>query len=287
VGELTPGVVPDALAVRPLLVPVVAEAAGSSAFRNLFGRVVAARHSALWDGEASLTLSLPLGEGAIFQALERVAPEVAGAIPSGLRAPVLRLDPSDAELDAARLLDDLTGWRWPLLIAALLAGAGCVLLAGGVRAALVQLGAAVAGAGLLVAALVAGLGELGVAHAARAADLSDDRERGAVRALSDAFFGDLASAGLVAALGARSSRRSQPRARPRWTPERRPRAAKPARRAQRSRRAPPPPTARPRGRRRRGGRRDRASARPRAPRPELEAVRPRQSGRLQRLAGSL
>jgi hypothetical protein len=126
---------------------------------------------------------------------------VAEAIPAGLRAPVLRMDPSDAELEGARVLDDLTGWRWPLLVAALLAAAACALLAGGVRAALVQLGIAVAGAGLLVAAVVAGLGEFVVAHAAQAADLSDDRERGAVRALWDAFFGDLAAAGLTAALG--------------------------------------------------------------------------------------
>jgi hypothetical protein len=201
VGEFTPGVVPDALAVRPLLIPVVAEAAGSTAFRNLFGRVVAARHRSLWDGETSLTLSLPLDEGTIFQTLERVAPQVTEAIPAGLRAPVLRLDASVAELEGARVLDDLTGWRWPLLIAALLAGAACGLLSGGVRAAAVHLGIAVAGAGLLVAAVVAGLGEFVVSHAAHAADLSDDRERGAVRSLWNAFFGDLAAAGLVAALG--------------------------------------------------------------------------------------
>ena len=201
VGELTPGVVPDALAVRPLLVPVVAEAAGSSAFRDLFGRVVAARHRALWDGETSFALSLPLGQGTILRTLEQVAPRVAEAIPAGLRAPVLTLDPSDAELGGARFLDDLTGWRWPLLIAALLAAAACALVAGGVRAALVHLGIAVAGAGLLVAAVVAGLGEFVVAHAANAGDLGDDRERGAVRSLWDAFFGDLADAGLVAALG--------------------------------------------------------------------------------------
>ena len=201
VGELTPGVVPDALAVRPLLVPVVAELAGSSAFRSLFGRAVAVRHNALWDGETSLALSLPIGEGVVYETLQQLAPGVAEEIPAGLRVPVLRLDPSDAELEGARVLDDFTGWRWPLLAAALLAAAACALLAGGVRSALVHLGVAVAGAGLLVAALVAGLGEFVVSHAAHAADLSDEQERGAVRALWNAFFGDLAAAGLTAALG--------------------------------------------------------------------------------------
>jgi hypothetical protein len=201
VGALTPGVVPDALAVRPLLVPVVAELAGTSAFRRVFARVIADRHRALVDGETSFALSLRLGEGPVYEALRRLAPRVAEEIPPDLRAPVLRLDPRTFELEGARAVDDLAGWRWPLLIAALLAAAACALLAGGVRAALVHLGIAMAGAGLLVAAAVAGLGELVVSHAAHAADLSDEQERGAVRALWNAFFGDLAGAGLVAALG--------------------------------------------------------------------------------------
>ena len=201
VGALTPGVVPDALAVRPLIVPVVAELADSTAFRRVFARVIAARHRALVDGESSFAVSLPIGEGAVNEALRGVAPRVAERIPPGLRVPVLTLDPFTFELEGARALDDLAGLRWPLLIAALLAAAACALLAGGVRGAFAHLGVAVAGAGLLVAAVVAGLGEFVVSHAAHAADLTDERERGAVRALWNAFFGDLAAAGLVAALG--------------------------------------------------------------------------------------
>jgi hypothetical protein len=200
-GALTPGVVPDALAVRPLIVPVVAELADTTAFRRVFARVIADRHRALVDGESSFAVSLPIGEGAVYEALQGVAPRVAERIPPGLRVPVLTLDPFTFELEGARALDDLAGLRWPLLVAALLAGAACALLAGGVRSALAHLGVAVAGAGLLVAAVVAGLGEFVVSHAAHAADLTDERERGAVRALWNAFFGDLAAAGLVAALG--------------------------------------------------------------------------------------
>jgi hypothetical protein len=201
VGGLTPGVVPDALAVRPLIVPVIAELADTSAFRGVFARVVAQRHRALMDGESSFALSVPVGEGPVYEGLRRLAPRVADRIPPDLRAPVLTLDPFTFELEAARALDDFAGLRWLLLIAALLAAAGCALLAGGGRAAFVHVGVAVAGAGLLVAAVVAGLGEFVVSHAAHAADLSDERERGAVRSLWNAFFGDLAAAGLVAALG--------------------------------------------------------------------------------------
>ena len=201
VGALTPGVVPDALAVRPLIVPVVAELADTTAFRRVFARVIAERHRALVDGERSFAISLPLGEGPVYEGLRGVAPRVAERIPPGLRVPVLTLDPFTFELEGARALDDFAGLRWPLLIAALLAAVACALLAGGVRSALVHLGVAAAGAGLLVAAVVAGLGEFVVSHAAHAADLTDERERGAVRALWNAFFGDLAAGGLVAALG--------------------------------------------------------------------------------------
>ena len=63
------------------------------------------------------------------------------------------------------------------------------------------MGIAAAGAGLLLAAGVAGLGEFVVAHAAEAADLSDQSEREAVRELWMALFSDLLSTALVAALG--------------------------------------------------------------------------------------
>jgi hypothetical protein len=201
VGALTPGVVPNALAVRPLIVPVVAELADTTAFRRVFARVIAERHRALVDGERSFAISLPLGEAPVYEALRRIAPRVAEGIPPGLRVPVLTLDPFTFELEGARALDDFAGLRWPLLIAALVAAVACALLAGGVRSALTHLGVAVAGAGLLIAGVVAGLGEFVVSHAAHAADLTDERERGAVRALWNAFFGDLAAAGLVAALG--------------------------------------------------------------------------------------
>ena len=69
------------------------------------------------------------------------------------------------------------------------------------RSAILYLGGASAGAGLTVAACVAGLDAFVVAHAAHAADLSDETERAAVRALWDALFADLRTAALLAALG--------------------------------------------------------------------------------------
>ena len=183
VGGLTRSVVPDALVVRPLLVPALATLADTSAFRRLFARAVRDRHRALINGETDVHVRASPGGGRVDRVAGRVAPRVARLVPADLRVPIVRLDPHDSELAASGLLVDIAGWRWPLTLVALLAAAGAALLAGGIRAALVYLGAAATGGGLIVAAAMAGLGEFVVSHAAHAADLGDDAERGALRAV--------------------------------------------------------------------------------------------------------
>ena len=66
VGGLTRSAVPDALVVRPLLVPVLATLADTSAFRRLFTQAVRDRHRALIDHERPFTFELPLGQGVLF-----------------------------------------------------------------------------------------------------------------------------------------------------------------------------------------------------------------------------
>ena len=88
VGVATRSVAPDALAVRPVLVPVVAALADTPAFRRLFARALAQRHRALRDGETRFAFELPVGEGVVFDTIERFAPRLAAAIPPGLRVPV-------------------------------------------------------------------------------------------------------------------------------------------------------------------------------------------------------
>ena len=201
VGGLTRNVVPDALVVRPLVVTAIAALVNTEPFRRVFARALSSRHRALINGDTSFAFELPLGEGLVFESLESVAPRIARAIPADLQVPVLRLDPRDFELSGARFLNDLAGLTWPLLILSALGACGCVALAGGVRSSLLYLGGAIAGAGLTVAAFVAGLDAFVVAHAAHAADLTDEVERAAVHAIWDALFADLRSAALLAALG--------------------------------------------------------------------------------------
>jgi hypothetical protein len=200
VGGLTRNVAPNLLAVRPLVVTAIAALVNTEPFRRVFARAVSDRHRALIAGHTSFHFELPLGEGLVFESLESVAPRLAHAIPPDVRVPIVRLDPHDVELSGARFLTDVAGLWWPLLILSALGASACVALAGGVRSAFVYLGVAAAGAGLTVAAMVAGLDAFVVAHAAHAADLSDDTERAAVHALWDALFADLLSSALVVAL---------------------------------------------------------------------------------------
>jgi hypothetical protein len=200
VTGLTSSAVPNALVVRPLLVPLVSVVADTPVFRRVVHRALASRHRALVQGDTTFSFGLPLGEGTLFEGIRRVAPTVARRIPEDLSVPVLRLDPKGFELTAAHALVTLARWRWPLVAAALVAALGAALLAGGLRGALVHVGLAIAGGGLLVAAVVAGLGEFVAAHAAHAANLDEDAERDAIRAVWSTLFGDLRSAALIAAL---------------------------------------------------------------------------------------
>jgi len=178
VTGLTSSAVPDAL-----IVPLVAAVAEAPVFRRTVHGALASRHRALVRGDTAFSLQLPLGEGTLFEGLRRIAPRVARRIPADLRVPVLRLDPKGFELTAAHLLVSFAGWRWPLLVAGVLASLGAAVLAGGVRAALIHVGLAIAGGGLLVAAIVAGLGEFVAAHVAHAVNLDEDTERDAIGAV--------------------------------------------------------------------------------------------------------
>src|SRR3954471_13494573 len=193
--------VPDALVVRPLIVPLVAVVADTPVFRRAVRGAVVSRHRELIGGDTTFSVRLPLGDGTLFEGIRRVAPSVARRIPAGFTVPVLRLDPRGFELTAAHMLVSFAGWRWPLLIAGVLAVLGAAVLAGGVRAELIHVGLAIAGGGLLVAAIVARLGDFVTAHAAHAANLDDDAERDAIGAVWAALFGDLRRAGLIAAFG--------------------------------------------------------------------------------------
>src|ERR671917_1341244 len=77
VTGVTSSAVPDALIVRPLIVPLVAVVADAPVFRRTVHRALASRHRALVRGDTAFSLELPLGEGTLFEGLRRGAPRLA------------------------------------------------------------------------------------------------------------------------------------------------------------------------------------------------------------------
>src|ERR687897_343475 len=72
--RLTSSAVPDALIVRPLIVPLIAAVADAPVFRRTVHRALTSRHRALVRGDATFSLQLPLGEGTLFEGLRRSGP---------------------------------------------------------------------------------------------------------------------------------------------------------------------------------------------------------------------
>ena len=141
VGVATRSVAPDALAVRPVLVPAAAALADTPAFRRLFVRALAQRHRALRDGETRFAFELPVGEGVVFDTIERFAPRAGRGDPARSAragaAPRSAGGRAGGRPRAGRLLG------LALAAAARRAPgghAGAALLAGGTRAALGALG---------------------------------------------------------------------------------------------------------------------------------------------------
>lgn len=146
VSRLSDAVAPDLLNLRPLLVPALAAALDTAAFRRVFERALRARHRRLAEGESRFVLELEQGARVIVRALRGVSPRFAAALPEDLEIRLAVLEPRRFELVAARVIGDLAGWFWALAAVTLVVALGCAALAGGLRPALVLLGAAVAGA---------------------------------------------------------------------------------------------------------------------------------------------
>src|SRR3954452_18106480 len=94
VDGLSRNVVPDVLAVRPLVVPAVPAVVNPSPFRTLFSQALSDRHRALVSGHASFRVESPVGKGVLVKSLQRAGPRIAGGVPPGRDLRVDRLGPA-------------------------------------------------------------------------------------------------------------------------------------------------------------------------------------------------
>ncbi|HST40275.1 MAG TPA: hypothetical protein VLK58_12235 [Conexibacter sp.] len=197
VDGLAVSVVPDVLAIRPLVTSAIGSLADRPAFKRVARRAIAHQHKALFHGSAKAALDLEYAGGLLRDSVRSVSPRVARLIPPGTEPRLVELEAGDIRLTLARKLNNVAGWWLPLLAAALLCSIACGVLAGGLRDGVAYLGAAVAAAGLTVALIVMTAGAWVVGRVG-----SDERSRGAVKAIWEALFGDLRTTALIAALGA-------------------------------------------------------------------------------------
>jgi hypothetical protein len=218
--QLTEAIATQVASSYPALRPLVQRAARSLSeqpeFRLAVRRALERRHAQLIGGDREFVLAVDARDIGLVQAVrDALPPLVASRVPQDVRLRIAALDATDAELRLTRALVDAADLWWAFVAAAALAVVACALAAGGARSAALDVGLAVAGAGAIVAVSVVGLGSLAASEPAGL----DEGERDAIRTLWSALFGDLRTAGLVAAgiglvvaVGAAASR---PRRRPR------------------------------------------------------------------------
>ncbi|HYI19223.1 MAG TPA: hypothetical protein VD836_10965 [Solirubrobacteraceae bacterium] len=187
---LSDRIAPDALVARPAGIAALDALAGRPGVRARLEQLVAARHSWLTGAGEPRTITLTPDDPTLAAMLRGVARRAGTPLPVDATISVATLDPTGPELTFARALQAIGRWTWPLLAAAALALAACVLTAGTARRALARGGAAVGIAGVLVAA----------ATAATGAWLGARADGGALGALWSSYTGDLATSALAAAL---------------------------------------------------------------------------------------
>jgi hypothetical protein len=218
-GTLTDEIVaarPDLIAVQPLIGGVAEQVVGGSAFRALAGRAAFEAHAAIVDRERDSAV-LIVGNGALLvtQALEATRPELARRLPRELEATLASISDGPvgrAFVDLAQTAERVALLVWiALAVALILLAATLAATPAGERSATVaRAGWAVGAVGalLVVAVQVGGLVVGGWGDT--------DQRIAALRAVWDAFFGDLAVWGFALAaiglvvLAAATSRADEP-----------------------------------------------------------------------------
>jgi hypothetical protein len=188
----------DLIAARPIIQSVVSSVVGGRAFTGAFRAGVRDVHRAVFDRDQH-TLTLAVADvGTIAAAgLEAVQPTLARRLDATRRVELVRRDIGSVMADAAGAADTIRVLAPLLLLVAVLAAAGALLLSADRRRTVVRLGIGVAVAGVV---LVVGLG----VGRSMVGDSGETPEaRAAIEAIWDAFLGDLYTGGwILAASGA-------------------------------------------------------------------------------------
>jgi hypothetical protein len=189
---------PNLVAAKPLIEGVVSSVVASNAFAALFRAGVRDLHRAvLHHDRNTVTLTVADVGTLAAAALEAVKPKLAGQVRSTRLVRLVRDNVGTIPAKAIRIADDVRLLAVLLAIVAVLAAGGAVAVARDRRHACVELGIAVAVAGVLLIVVLA-IGE----QIARA-QVSGGAARSAVGAVYNAFLDDLRTeAWIIAGIGA-------------------------------------------------------------------------------------
>ncbi len=185
---------PDLQAGRPLIESVTAGVLGSRPFTSLFASGVGDVHRAVLRGDDdTVTLTLTDASTVIAEALRAVQPSLAKRLPAGGDVVLVRERISAAGARAARIAGRARAAAIVLAVLGVLLAAAGLALAPDRRRAVVRLSVALALGGVLLALLTT-IGRSLAVHSVAGDD------RGAVRAIWDAFAGGLTRMGWILAL---------------------------------------------------------------------------------------
>ena len=187
----------DLIAARPIIESVASDVVGGRAFTNLFRKAVRDVHRALFKRDQN-TVTLTIADvGAVLAAaLEQVRPELARKLQSTERVELVERNIGSLSATLANIAERVQLLAVLLLVLSLVLVAGALLLAPDRRQAVVELGVAVAVAGVLLVVAYSVARSLAVDH------VDGPDEQAAARAVWDAFLGDLrTAASILAACG--------------------------------------------------------------------------------------
>lgn len=189
---------PNVVAAKPLIQGVVSTVVSSNAFGSLFRAGVRDVHRAvLHRDKSTVTLTVADAGTAAAAALDVLRPGLASQVRATDHVRLLQDRVGAVPAQALRITDQVRLLAILLGIVALLAAAGAIAVAVDRRHACVELGIAVAVAGVLLIVVLA------IGEQVAAAQVSGDDMSAAVRAVYGAFLDDLRTeAWIIAGIGA-------------------------------------------------------------------------------------
>jgi hypothetical protein len=184
----------DLITARPIIQSAASGVVGSPPFTGLFRSAVRDVHRSLFHGgRDSFTLAVADVGTVIAAALEQVRPSLARKLEANERVALVQRDLGRVNGDLVRLADRIRALALVLLALSLVLVAGALALSRDRRRTVVELGIAVAAAGVLLVVAY------GVGRSLAIDPVEGPVERAAAEAVWDAFLGDLRTAAWILA----------------------------------------------------------------------------------------